>query len=86
MCFARVDKIVNKMRLVGVDKAQDQIVEIIIDRLPPQFCVEKVIFRCDPDTAKQLVEETIVNAYAHHCREVILKAPAVPITPKCIVL
>ena len=62
--FARVDTVVNKMRLVGVEETAEQIVEIMIDRLPPRFRVRKVILRCKPVTTKQMVEETIANAYA----------------------
>ena len=77
----------NKMRLVGVEKTTEQIVAITIDRLPPQFSMEEVIFRCNPHNTTQLVEEIIANAYAHQGREKILKVvPAVPIALHTLLL
>lgn len=69
--FARIFSMVNKLRLVGVEKTPEQVLEVMADQLPPRFRIEKAILRYHPATTTQLVEETIGDAYAEQRPEEI---------------
>lgn len=79
--FARIDSVVNKLKLVGVEKISEQILDVMMDKLPSQFGMEKVMLRSNPALTRHLVKETIGDAYATARREKILKQPAAAPAP-----
>ncbi|CAM9120892.1 unnamed protein product, partial [Hapterophycus canaliculatus] len=57
--FAKIDTIVNKLRLVGEEKTQEQIIAVIMDRLPSLFRMEKAILTHTKPLTRKYVEKTI---------------------------
>ena len=88
MFFARIDSVLNKLRLVGVTKTEQQIIDVLMDRLPDRFRMEKVVLRAHPHLTRKFVESTIGDAYAAQRKETILKsstqsaAPVAKAAPK----
>ncbi|CAM9269824.1 unnamed protein product, partial [Hapterophycus canaliculatus] len=64
MFFARIDTIVNTLRLVGVEKTPKEVLSVMIDQLPEEYAIQKAILREKPNITRRQVEETIGNAYA----------------------
>ena len=60
--FARIDAIVNKLKLVGVKKSPEEILEITMDRLPPEFHVQKEMLYSTPNFTRRMVEQSICAA------------------------
>ena len=66
ICFARVDKLLNTLKSVGIVKEEQEIVRIIIRNLSDKYVVEK---RNHPLTRPYMshfeVEETVRASYAN---------------------
>ena len=72
--YARIDSVLNKLKLVGVTKTEQQIIDVLMDRLPDRFRMEKVVLRAHPHLTRKFVESTIGDAYAAQRKEEILKS------------
>ena len=72
--LARVDKLVNTMRVVGIEKSEVEIVQIIVCQLSDDYDVEKRSSLTSPDITRTFVEYTIRTSYAN--RKV--KVPSAP--------
>ena len=72
--LARVDKLVNTMRVVGIEKSEGEIVQIIVCQLSDDYDVEKRSSLTSPDITRTFVEYTIRASYAN--RKV--KVPSAP--------
>ncbi|CAN0383161.1 unnamed protein product, partial [Hapterophycus canaliculatus] len=64
MFFARIDTVVNTLRLVGVEKTPKEDLSVVIDRFPEEYAIQKAILREKPNVTRRQVEETLGYAYA----------------------
>ncbi|CAN0447740.1 unnamed protein product, partial [Hapterophycus canaliculatus] len=64
MFFARIDTIVNTLRLVGVGKTPEKVLSAMIDQLPEDYAIQKAILCEKPNVTRRQVEETLGTAYA----------------------
>ena len=78
--LARVDKLVNTMRVVGIEKSEGEIVQIIVRQLSDDYDVEKRSSLSSPDITRTFVEYTIRTSYANR-KVKELKKPQVPSAP-----
>ena len=64
--FARVDKLLNILKSVGIVKEEQEIMRIIIRNLPDQYMVEKRSYPSTmPNISRFEVEETVRASYAN---------------------
>ena len=63
--LARVDRLVNTMRVVGIGKSEGEIVQIIVCQLSDDYDVEKRSSLSSPDITRTFVEYTIRTSYAN---------------------
>ena len=78
--LARVDKLVNTMRVVGIEKSEGEIVQIIVRQLSDDYDVEKLSSLLSSDIARTFVEYTIRTSYTN-CKVKELKKSQVPSVP-----
>ena len=75
--LARVDKLVNTIRVVGIEKSEWAIVQIIVRQLSDDYDVEKRSSLSSSDITRAFVEHTISTSYAKR-KVKKLKKPQVP--------
>ena len=64
--LARVDKLANTMRVVGIEKSEGEIVQIIVRQLSDDYDVEKLSSLSSSDITRTFVEYTIRTSYANY--------------------
>ena len=57
--LARVVKLVNTMRVVGIDNSEEEIVQIVVHQLSDDYDVEKCSSLSSTDITRAFVEHTI---------------------------
>ena len=75
--LARVDKLVNTLRVVGIEKSEGEIIQIIVRQLSDDYDVEKRFSLSSPDITRAFVEHTIRTSYTNR-KVKELKKPQVP--------
>ena len=72
--LARVDELVNTMRVVGIGKSEGEIVQKLVCQLSDDYDVEKRSSLSSPDITRTFVEYTIGTSYANQK----VKVPSAP--------
>ena len=77
LLLVRVDKLVNTMRVVGIEKSEGEIIQTIIRQLSDDYDVNKCSSLSSSDTTRAFVEHTIHTSFADR-KVKELKKPQVP--------